>query len=785
MMKQVLITLLLLPLFSLAQLNMNQIGYLNLATMHSSELSDIWGWVDGSGNEYAIVGINNGTSVVDLSDPTNPEEVFYEPGMNSIWRDIKTWNNYAYVTTEAENGLLIIDLSTLPSDPNLSTSYYTGPVGSEWQSAHNLFIDENGICYIFGANRDNKGVIMLDLSIDPLNPVEVGVIDNWYAHDGMARGDTLYLGHINDGHMSIWDVSNKSNPILLGQQFTPGNFAHNLWLSDDGNYIYTTDEISDGYLGEFDVSDPTDIVELDRTQSSPGMNVIPHNSHYLDDYIITSYYADGVVVHDVSNKGNMVEVANYDTSPTYEGDGYNGCWGVYPWLPSGNIIASDIENGLHVLGVSYNRGCYLSGNVTNLNSGAPINNVNITIVNANITDQSNIVGDYSSGVATPGTYDIIYSNPAYVSDTLFGVNMVSGQTTIEDVQLVPLEFNLMTVTVTDAIDGVNPIPNANVLIENDQFSYTGVTDVNGDFVIPTFYAGVYEVHMGIWGYSNVCELLHTFGPNDETYSAELETGYMDNFTFHLNWLVDGLASVGVWERDVPLGTELGGGMQSNPDEDSQDCGNKAYVTGNGFGQAGDDDVDGEETILYSPIMDLTSYSAPKILFDYWWVNESGQVTPNDTLKIIISDGITEIVASNILAPSSMDSWRSISFNVLDYVTLTNANRLIVKTADWEADGGNIVEAGIDNFRVVETVEIEESIGATNITVFPNPSSGDFTIKNESEETAIISVYDITGKQVLSSCTFKDSYLLRIEHSGIYTAIIESRGVSEIVKIIKL
>ena len=50
---------------------------------------------------------------------------------------------------------------------------------------------------------------MLDLTIDPMNPVELGIVDNWYAHDGVARGDTLYMGHINDGHMSIWDVSIK------------------------------------------------------------------------------------------------------------------------------------------------------------------------------------------------------------------------------------------------------------------------------------------------------------------------------------------------------------------------------------------------------------------------------------------------------------------------------------------------------------------------------------------------------------------------------------------------
>ena len=68
--------------------------------MVPSELNDIWGWVDSSGNEYAIVGMNNGTSIIDLSDPLSPQEVLFVPGMNSIWRDIKTYGHYAYVTTD-------------------------------------------------------------------------------------------------------------------------------------------------------------------------------------------------------------------------------------------------------------------------------------------------------------------------------------------------------------------------------------------------------------------------------------------------------------------------------------------------------------------------------------------------------------------------------------------------------------------------------------------------------------------------------------------------------------
>ena len=153
--------------FSLsAQKNIQLLNHIDKASFSTQpgDLNDIWGWVDSLGNEYAIVGAQTGTFIFNVTDPVNPFEVFHEPGMNSIWRDIKTYGNYAYVTTEAQNGLLIIDLNPLPSSTALTTYYYNGPSGYQWSSAHNLYIDERGYVYIFGANRGVKGCIILDVN---------------------------------------------------------------------------------------------------------------------------------------------------------------------------------------------------------------------------------------------------------------------------------------------------------------------------------------------------------------------------------------------------------------------------------------------------------------------------------------------------------------------------------------------------------------------------------------------------------------------------------------------
>jgi choice-of-anchor B domain-containing protein len=755
---------------SSTSLNMQELGYLDLVSMHNSDLSDIWGWATGS-NEYAIVGVNAGTSVVDITDPTNPTEIFYEPGMNSIWRDIKTYNGYAYVTTEAQNGLLIIDLNSLPGNTNLATYYYTGPSGNEWESAHNLYIDENGICYIFGANRGNGGCIMLDLNTSPTNPTEIGEIDNWYVHDGVAMGDTLYLAHILDGFFTIWDISNVSNMQMLGQQISPGAFCHNLWFSDDGDYVYTTDEISNGYIGEYNISDPTNMVELDRIQSSPGMDVIPHNAHFINDYIVTSYYRDGVVIHDVSNKGNMIEVGNFDTSPNFTGDGFNGCWGVFPWLPSGHVIASDIEKGLYVLGVNYERGCYLEGNITDVSTTAPINNANIEILGVNIYDQSSLVGDYATGHANSGTYDVVYSHPQYISDTAFGVSLSNGVVTIQDMQLIPLQgFNL--VVHANDFSASAGIANAEVVIYNNDFTFNGQTDANGDVTFSSFYPGTYNIHVGLWGYVEYCSTGELIDGSNLNYIADLDQGYADFFNLDLGWTVSGNAPDGVWERAIPDGTTYQGN-QCNPGEDALDCGDIAYVTGNAGGNAGSDDVDQSSTILESPFISLSSSSgAAMVELSLWWYNDGGNSSPNDTLSIYVNDGNQEELIGQYFSAQSGMQWVSSQFLVSGNVNWNNFKVKVV-TADWQAAGGHLVEAGIDNFRAFNVLSVNSMSKLGEVSIYPNPSNGEFYINTELELNAY-EVYDLAGKLVQYSNI--SSNTININDKGVYLVIFKGDGI---------
>lgn len=401
----------------------------------NSELSDVWGYVN-NGNEYALVGTYNSMVIVDVTNPDIPDPLFSVPGFGSIWRDMHVWGNHAYITNEADGGLQIVDLSDLPN----SIQTTTWDADSLLKNAHNLWIDENGFLYIFGFNSydgqipyDNRGVLIADLNNDPENPVFINTYSDNYVHDGFVRNDTMWVAEVSAGYFSAIDISDKNNLQTLGSAETPGRFTHNVWPSDDGKTLYTTDEIEGGYIGSYDVSNLNNITELDRYRESPGTRPIPHNTHVLGNYLWTSYYTYGVNLVDATRPDNLVEVGRYSTSSFPTTATFNGCWGVYPYLPSGNILASDIEEGLFILTPTYIRACYLEGIVSDSITNASLSGINVELIGTDESASSNIVGEYKLGIADSGYYDIRVSYPGCFSKIITDVKLENGQVTNLDV----------------------------------------------------------------------------------------------------------------------------------------------------------------------------------------------------------------------------------------------------------------------------------------------------------------------------------------------------------------
>ena len=312
------------------------------------ECSDITGFYQDN-REFAVVGLQNAASFVDVTDPYNPFEVGRIEGSNSIWRDLKYWGRHVYIGTEANDGIKIVSVDDLDNPTLVNTI-------TDVDNSHNVHIDEDGYLYIIGADDHDVWIYSLE---NPENPVLVGTWDYQngetsqagYCHDIEVYNNKLYCAAIYVGYFYIVDVSDKSNPITLASHFTgsDGISTHDVAVTEDENYLFTGDENLGGHIKSWDISDYNNINLVDEYQTPDGAEHTSHNLYVKpgSNYLIVSYYADGTRIVDISDPENMEEIAYYDMSDV-EGL-YVGNWGTYIDLPSGNIISSDIEQGLFVL----------------------------------------------------------------------------------------------------------------------------------------------------------------------------------------------------------------------------------------------------------------------------------------------------------------------------------------------------------------------------------------------------------------------------------------------------
>ncbi|MFK7786453.1 MAG: carboxypeptidase regulatory-like domain-containing protein, partial [Crocinitomicaceae bacterium] len=529
------------------------------------------------------------------------------------------------------------------------------------------------------------------------------------------------------------------------------------------------------YIGAYDISDPTNIVEVDRIQSSPGVGTIPHNAHVMGDYVITSHYTDGVVIHDVTHPYNMIEVGDYDTYPGQTLD-YEGCWGAYPYLPSGLCLATDRSEGLFLLSPTYVQGSYLEGIVTDASTSNPIDLVEVVIAGDPQTEETDLTGFYATGIAGAGSYDVTYSKIGYFPQTIT-VNLTTGVITNQDVQLVPIPPYNFTVRVRESGTN-NPIIGADIRLECALLTEEEQSNGLGDRDFTLFYQEPYEITVGKWGYVTTC-LNQVIDQNTGEITVFLDPGIYDDFSFDFGWTTNGSASTGLWERGKPNGTTA---MTAPGSDVGMDCGQQAYVTGNAFGVNADgDDVDDGTAILISPVMDLTSYGDPQVNYARWFYTQFGPNQPDDSLRVIASNGVVtaqiDIIGEE---PSTFGDWQYVNLRLQDYITITPTMQFFFRTSDLDPDI-NITEAALDLFFISEyTVGLDE-LSKTEIKAYPNPTNGTVRLTNiESQQE--YTVLNMNGQMILEGSVSPNSTEILIDsvESGVYFVHISN----QIVKIFK-
>ena len=351
--------------------------------------ANVWGLVDlNDAREYAIVGLSDGTAVVEVTDPENPREVVTIPGNSSSWREVKVYQffdggsnryrAYAYVTTEAQgSGLQVIDLSGLPATAALATTLSdTGTQHTAYVS--NIDYGSNVVlpgaeAFLYVAGSDVAGGAWRVYSLaNPALPQFIAAAPpgSEYVHDATSllitdeRTAQCGAGHdpcevyvdFNENSVDLWDVTDKGAPARLSSTtYSDASYTHSGWPTADQRRIFVhdeTEEIFGGLFTQIYTMNVDDLLNpfIVASYQGPG-TATDHNGYVKNGFLYVSHYRRGLVVFDASVPEELREIASFDTflQPAANGAGTDGAWGVYPFFPSGTVVISDISNGLFVL----------------------------------------------------------------------------------------------------------------------------------------------------------------------------------------------------------------------------------------------------------------------------------------------------------------------------------------------------------------------------------------------------------------------------------------------------
>ncbi len=755
--------------------------------------SGIWHYVDKNGIEYAAIGTKTSLIIYSLEDPTKPIERARLDGVNTTWREVYAYKNHIYAVTDSRSdGVVIVNMENAPT--KITSKFWTANITANNQTAdittcHTVFVDEKGILCLNGCSPW-QGVLFFDVNQDPENPKFLGAETKRYCHDMYMRNDTMWSSDILDGLLSIWNVRDKANPVEMATIRTPHAFTHNSWISDDAKYVFTTDERSDAYVAAYDVSDFSKIKLIDqwRPKDTEGTGVIPHNTRYLNGYLITAYYTDGVKIIDANKPDNLIEVGSVDT---YFGNqsGFHGCWGVSPYLPSGTIVASDIEGGLFVIQPEYIRACYLEGTARDSITNEVLSGVSVTINAPRINnEQTNLKGEYKTGYAVAGTYTVSFRHPEYIPLDL-DVTLENGVVTIKNVKLLKLKSVTQRFIVKDK-STLSTISNAHVLVKNKSRAIEGLTDTDGitTLAVPQDLES-YDLIVGTWGYIHKGEIYNSLTPSAEI-TILIEKGYQDDFVFDLNWTEKGTATAGRWVRAEPVGTMSNGNIIQSEEDVDGDYGDECYVTGNGATDPSVDDVDGGYTRLTSPVMDLSTYNEPLLNYQYWFVNGGGNQPPNDKLSFKLVSGSDTFLVRQIT--SSAPDWRKEEkFNIRSLTNNLDSVYFIAETAD--DNPGHLVEAGLDAFLITEGNPVSTKTAADHvgIQIYPSLFSDITTVifKQVLDRNIQIQISDLNGiivEQLDMAPGSASAIIGKKLPAGIYIArISDGKELNKQIKLIKI
>jgi hypothetical protein len=471
---------------------------------------------------------------------------------------------------------------------------------------------------------------------------------------------------------------------------------------------------------------------------------------------VISHYELGVRVVDVGDPYNLTEVGYYDTWPSGNGGGFNGCWGAYPFFANSPnvIVASDLSTGLYVLEFTPNYGT-LAGTVSH--AGIPA----ATIAGADVE----IVETVNQATSGPsGTYRLIDPAGAYTLQvSAYGyqtssdpVSLTNGVTTNFDVELTPVPGGRISGTVTAQSSG---LPIAGAVVEVLSTPLTQASDGSGDYIYYSVPTGSHTVRCSAFGYNTVETTANVANGSDLTVSFVMNAAaIVDDLEGGAGgWTTTNTGGVtsGFWELGDPQFT----GAQPEDDHTAAP-GVNAWITQLAAGVGvGSFDIDGGSVTLRSPTFDVTGMTDPRFGYHKWYVTGGGGNSTRDDWVVEISSNGGSSWAVVERTNASSNGWELVSGTIASLVT--PSSQIVFRFTAQDTGSGSITEAGLDDFALFD---LETVSGATDAPVVgpsalalslgpnaPNPfRAGEttrlaFTLPAKGPVKA--TVYDVSGRRV--------------------------------------
>jgi len=358
---------------------MSQVTLAQMGGTATDNGSSLYGWVDPlTQREYAIMGREQGTSFIDITNPTNPQVVANLPrvagSLATSWREPKVVGNHVYIGVDGTSvGMQIMDLTKLRTASNnqalTADSVYSGVT-----KIHTLGVSPGtNYLYLAGTNANGGGLRILDVTNRTAPTVAGNTTLDGYTHETQVvtyhGPDSTYQGReiaINSngpiGRLSILDVTNKAAITRISFGTYPNDgYIHQGWFTEDQRYFFQNDELDEdnGVTNGKTRTHLWDLANLDAPVYKGFFDhvttSIDHNLYVKGDYVYETNYTTGLRILKIGNLESsnpqdwMTDVGFFDTYPASDSAIFSGAWNNYPFFPSGNVAISDINGGLFVV----------------------------------------------------------------------------------------------------------------------------------------------------------------------------------------------------------------------------------------------------------------------------------------------------------------------------------------------------------------------------------------------------------------------------------------------------